>query len=336
MDNFTVWVAWQKGDAPRKHAGPFREPAEAADAAERLLGVPYAVEGETFAEIRFNGDSEPHTVIFLMEKGEVPTFGVWNTASAMWPIFYPESPYGIMLDGDPFADAEDDEIQDDEGRHKKDEDSDKMKLDGMDDEPEADDESEDDTEEFPDDEKDDDDEESPEDENTEEDEDDESDDEGEEEAEEEDESDDSEDDDRDDSEDDDSDENDRERDEEADEDDEGDDESDSDGDGEDEKEMPRLNIFAKMRGPKGWRKRAEAEELNDRNVFGLKIGVLDPDAETPGQQEKRVVAHVEFIESDESRANGILKLRLPDGITLDDFTQTKAGVISVTVPYPEA
>lgn len=302
-DQFTFWFAEEKLDRPRKQAGVFNEPAEAADEAEKFLAR-HGFAGESYAEIRFNGDAEPHSVIFLMEGGKPPTFGIWNTPSAMWPIFYPESPYGVMLEGNPFRGDD----EDDKGEHKKDEDSDKMKLDGMDDEDEGDEE----------------DDEIDEDENEEEDD-------G---ADEEDDSDESDDDDADTDDEDDDDENKGE---------EGDDEledenaeEDSDGENEQEAEMPRLNIFGKMRGPKGWRKRAEAEELNNRNVFGLKIGILDPEADKPGQQERNVLAHVEFIESDETRDHGILKLRLPEGVSLDDFTQTKAGVITVKVPYQEA
>lgn len=297
-DNFTVWFAEHRGDKPhRVGVQVFAEAAEAADRAELEL-TRHGIGQESYCEIRFNGDSEPHTIIFLMDDEEPPTLGIWNTASAMWPMYYADGSSGIMLEDNP--------IGENSGEHKKDDDSDRMDLGGMDDE-EADTESEGDSEEFPDtddeDEEGDEDEESEEDENTEEGSDDESDDSDEDEGSDEDEED-------------------------GVDDEEGENETDQE-----EAEMPRLNIFGKMRGPKGWRKRAEAEDLNERNVFGLKIGILDPEAEKPGQQERNVVAHVEFIESDTTRDHGILKLRLPDGVTLEDFTQTKAGVISVKVPY---
>ena len=97
--------------------------------------------------------------------------------------------------------------------------------------------------------------------------------------------------------------------------------------------MPRLTIFAKMRGPKGWRKRAEIEDLNDRNVFGFKVGVLDPDGETPGTQEYNVRTEIQFIENDNDRTTGSLRIKLPDGITTDDFIQLKSGWLVVDVPY---
>jgi hypothetical protein len=303
-DNFTVWFASKKNDTPEKRGGKYAEPAEAADRAEAVL-TSFGYPEESRCEIRFNGDAEPHTVIFLLDReGGVPTFGIWNTASAMWPIFYADDGGGQMLDGDPFNEGseDDDDENESDGFGDKDDDSKLMDLGGgMDDDDE--DESEDDDE----------DEESPEDENDEEGEDDSPDPESE--------------------------------DENGDETEEGDEELEADGDDEEdgenetdqeETEMPRLKIFAKMRGPKGWRKRAEAEELNERNVFGLKVGVLDPQEDmTSAQQERNVVAHVEFIEHDTTRDHGVLKLRLPEGVSLADFTQTKAGVISVDVPYPK-
>ena len=316
-DKFSVWFAEERGDAPRKVRGGYDEPAEAADIAETEL-IHRGIGGESYAEIRFNGDSEPHSIIFLMDDGNPPTFGIWNTASAMWPIFYPESPYGIMLEGNPLP--SDDKKKSDEGNMRLDEIEDDEDDEGEDD---ADTESPDESEDYPDDEEDENTDEEDEaeeddplepddDENDSEDSDDDEEDEGENEAPEESEDDDSED-----------------------ELDDADAEEDGDGDDEKETEMPRLNIFGKMRGPKGWRKRAEAEELNERNVFGLKIGILDPEAEKPGQQERNVVAHVEFIESDTTRDHGVLKLRLPNSVTLDDFTQTKNGVITVNVPYQQ-
>lgn len=306
-DKFTVWYVEMRGDVPQRVGINWScdEPAEAADVAESQLQR--GIAGESYCEIRFNGDVEPHTIIFLMEEGPPPTFGIWNSPSAMWPIFYPDGPYGYMMEGNPLSGDEDGS-----GEHKKDDDSDRMKLDGMDDEPEPDTESEGDSEEFPDDEEGDD-------------EDDENTDEEDDPMEPGDDENDSEE--RDDDEEDESEGNEEEEEDGLD-DEEGENETDQE-----EAEMPRLRIFAKMRGPKGWRKRAEAEELLDRNVFALKVGVLDPEAETPGKQERNVVAHVEFIESDETRDHGILKLRLPEGITPADFTQTKAGVISVQVPY---
>lgn len=105
--------------------------------------------------------------------------------------------------------------------------------------------------------------------------------------------------------------------------------SEDDSEDEEEVEMPRLGIFAKFRGPLGWRKRAEAEDLNSSNKFVLKLGVLDPEAEKAAKQESEVFATVEFIESDEDRANGLLRLKLPEGV---EFTQ-KGKWLQATIPY---
>lgn len=331
-DNFNIWLAapsqwikqdgrarggwnirfdgrysyYEPGDAPRKVAGPFQEPAEAADAAEEVLRR-VGIAGQSYVELRYNGDNQAHTTIFLLEKeGQECTYGVWNSDNAPWPIFYPEgNPYGEMLDGIPegFMPEEDaDEAHDDEnsdGFGDTDEDSKLMDLsnDGSEDSEDDDSEDEMDDDESDDDTGDDDENDPDEDEiNT----------------------------------DDDSDSEDAEDDEN------GDPEEDEDGDDEEEVEMPRLNLFAKMKGPKGWRKRAEAEELLDRNVFGFKVGVLNPDGDTPGQQEKDVRVHVDFIETDDSRGSGVLRMRLPKSVTLDDFKQTGGGWIVVNVPYVDA
>lgn len=334
-DNFTVWLArptwwprpipgdrwaldmpYEEGDAPRKIAGPFSEPAEAADVAESVLdyvGSP----NHSFAEIRFNGDEQPHTVIFLLDDG---VFGVWNTESARWPFHYPPgSPHGTSVEGWPegidpadYGDenGEDDADDDTSGFGDEDEDSDLMDLSrDMEEGEDATDWSDEDDN-------------GTDDEIEEEDEDDDADEGDEEEAEEEDGGEAEEDDD------------DSEfHDDEDDGDSTDDEDEEADEDAEDE-EMPRLNIFAKMRGPKGWRKRADAEELMERNVFALKVGVLDPDEElTPAKRERELVAHVEFVESDDDREAGLLRLKLPTGVALEDFKQLKSGWITARVPY---
>lgn len=288
-DKFTVWTAYQSGDQPRKALyTEHSEPAEAADEAETLLKE-YGDAGEAYAEIRFNGDVEPHTIIFLMEISDgQPVFGIFNTHSALWPLFYPEGdPYGQILMDLPEAYPQAQEGDTEGGEHEDDEDADAMELGADSSDDENDDEGEDD----------------------------------EESEESEDESDETED-------------------ENSDEDEEGDDEGEveddeSDNETEQETEMPRLRIFGKMKGPKGWRKRAEIEDLNERNVFGFKVGALIEDEYlTTAQQESDVFLTAEFIETNADREAGLLRLKLPEGITLDDFTQTKSGVITARVPYP--
>lgn len=297
-------------ELPRKRAKGFMEPAEAADTAEELLkteGVP----GVSFAEIRYNGDKEPHTVVFYMEAD---TYGVWNTNAATWPIFYSEdNPYGIMLAGNPFADAEGgDEHESDFGDFS--EDSDKLDL--SEDAAEADDDGDDATED-----------DDAEDEIDVPDEDDES----EDEIEDEDEDTDEEEEDEDEDENDDESDSDASSDDSDSESDDGEDESDDDED-EEEAEMPRLKIFAKLRGPLGWRKRAEAEELQERNVFSMKLGVVNEEAEKPAKQEAETFAEITFVERDEQRGSGNLILKLPEGITPEDFI-VKGRTIQVELPY---
>lgn len=296
-DNWAYGEHYTEGDAPRKVAGPFQEPAEAADIAEEALkkmGLP----GQSYAELRFNGDPEPHTIIFMLERD---LFGVWNTESVKWPIFYPEgNPYGAMLEGWPegFEDEGTPEDENSDGFGDTDEDSKLMDLsnDGTDEEDENADEEEDDDEL--------------------------------EEDEEEDEADDSDelDDDEVESEDDD-----------ADEETEGENgEVEDDAETEEEEtELPRLKLFAKMRGPLGWRKRADLEELSDRNMFSMKVGVLDPDEDiSPAKREKNVLVQVDFIESDDDHANATLRMRLPKGVKLEDFKQGGGDWIVVNVPLP--
>lgn len=295
---------------PRRIAGPFVEPAEAADFAEEILKR-FGKEDQSWCELRYYG--EPHTLIFYLE-GEI--FGVWNTEHSEWPIFYPTSEYGVMLDGYPEGMepmAEGDAESDSDGFGDEDEDSDIMDLSGgMEDDEDASDAEEDDD---------------AEDEFSEDDESDEDifaeDDEGEDEIEDED-----------------SDDGDVETEDDEPEEDEGDgrdesdEETDEQGENEEETEMPRLNIFAKMRGPKGWRKRADAEELLERNAFGFKVGVLDPDEEkTNAQREKEIVAEVQFIEDDSMREAGILRMKLPT-VNPDEIQWRKRGAfIEAVIPY---
>jgi hypothetical protein len=306
--NFSVWLfrerGWSEGDAGRKLAGGFSEPAEAADHIEEWMPK-LGIVGQTYCELRFNGDKSPHTVICYLNENE---FGIWNTEVAKWPIFYAPGGEGLMLDGFPFDEAEDGNAwkQEDESDKKQESDEGNMNLDEIE---SADEEDETDVEE-------DDSAEQEEDsgEDAEDDPGDDGSDDVEDFTEDEDEGEDSEDDGED---------------LESDEDD-SDNESDSDLE-EEEIEMPRLKIFAKMRGPLGWRKRAEAEDLQERNVFAMKIGVLDEEAEKPGQQEREVFAHIEFVEFDEDREAGILRIKIPEGVEFSE--RTKSGWITAAIPY---
>ena len=301
---FHVWLFrdryWQAGGKGRKVAGPFAEPAEAADAAEMWLER-QGLMNQSYCELRLNGDPKPHTVICYMPNHE---FGIWNTEVSRWPIFYPESGSYLMLGDFPFQVEEDGNTWEEEkgaDKKQKSEDEGNMKLDEVEDDGAEEEESESDDESEAD-----------------------SGDDG---------SDDSDEDETDADESGEGDDEDAEEDADADEEDEGesDSEDESDDDQESEVEMPRLGIFAKFRGPLGWRKRAEAEELKLKNIFALKLGVLDPEGEKPTQQEREVFAEMQFIESDEDREAGILKLRLPEGVEFSE--PTKSGWISARIPY---
>lgn len=298
----------------------FREPAEAADRAETWLndnGEPK----QSFCDLLFNGDLEPHISIFLLGPNK---YGVWNRENIPWPFQYVDEggstgPSDWRLEIHPKFIAEGaDEIppapEEDEGSHKKG-DSTKMKIDGQDDEEDESDSEDEEGEDEDWDDEDDDGSENGSDDDTdddEEDDEDEGDDQGEDDGEGEEEEPDESDDD------------------EIDEDEEGG-EGDEDSEEESESEMPRLTIFAKMRGPKGWRKRADAEELNETNVFGFKVGVLDPEGETPGTQEYNVRAEIKFVENDETRTYGILQITLPEGVILEQ--NPKTGKWLAQVPY---
>jgi hypothetical protein len=302
---------------PKMLPGEYLEPVEASDAAELWLRT-YGKDGQSFCDLLFNGDIEPHSSIFRISHWK---FGIWNREGVPWPIDYidPETGGPNTLPEHPhfIAEGEDDlppaPPPAEEGSHKKGE-ADEMKIDGEDDEEEEegwDDDEEADTESDSDG---DDSEDYPEDDEDEEDAEDGSEDDTDDESQGEDDDefgDDGDDEDEDDSE------NDVESDE-VDDEDENDEEDDEDeSESETEPEMPRLTIFAKMRGPKGWRKRADAEELNTTNTFGLKIGVVNEEGETPGQQEKNVRAEIQFIEDEENRTSGILRIRAHDDLMFE-------------------
>lgn len=299
----------------------YREPAEAADAAEEWLTM-HGKANQSFVDIYFNGDGQPFYSIFLLGYKH---YGVWNREGIPWPLDYmvgdSHGPTDKRLESHPrnYAEGEDDEIPiiKDEGKAKEDDDATTMQL-GRDEDDSQDDDGEDE-------EWDGDDGEEPE--NAPEDVpegDDEDDDQGEDEDE-------AKEDEQDEEGEDEEDENEGEEGEDKNDDDES---KDDQPEPDQEPEMPRLTIFAKMRGPKGWRKRAEIEDLNERNVFGFKVGVLDKDGETPGTQEYNVRAEIQFIENNDRRKDGTLRIKLPEGVTLDDFkVNENSGWMTVGIPY---
>lgn len=108
------------------------------------------------------------------------------------------------------------------------------------------------------------------------------------------------------------------------------DEGDEDSEeGEEEAEMPRLKIFGKFRGPKGWRKRAETDHEKDMNFMGVTFGVLDEDAAKPAAQEKDKRVVVEFREFDLARKRGELRIKVPAGVEF----HRKGKWLHAEIPY---
>jgi hypothetical protein len=290
--------------------------------------------GQSFVDLYFNGDEFIHSSVYYWGgTREKPVYGIHNTTHARWPVEYQDSEGrnlnsridALGRDVEKWHPGDSDE-KPDKGKPTHDNDADSASAmpaadDAFDDEGEDDfnDEDEDDAEpeeEDGEDEKDDpadDDDVDPQDD---EDDDNDTDEDSEPDADDEDENSDSESDEGDEDGDTSSDEN-----------------SDNEGDGESEEDDVRLTIFSKMRGPKGWRKRAESNPEADRNVFGFKVGILDdtdPDA-TPGQMEKDVRVHAEFIETEADKSAGILRLKVPEGTLFEQ----KGGWWVAVIPYDD-
>jgi len=243
----------------------YTEPAEALDRAEASLQ--YGIPNESYCEIFFNGETEPHYRLFLLppDHGQI-TFGLFMTKAAKWDVSYPQG-YGVNLEIPPpwfqtqqqegqspeGEQKQDEKPEGEDGKHEKDDDADTMDMGGEDDE-DTEDEEDDDDGDFN------------------------ADDEDEDESGTE-----------------------------------GDGESDSEGEG-DEDELPRLTFFSKMRGPKGWRKRAESNSERDYNRFEFKVGVLDPDdSQRDSRRERDVRVRVQFTEHDLQRDRAELRILVPEG-----------------------
>lgn len=257
---------------PDAEAGPYSEPAAAADWAEMWLtgnGTP----DESFVDLYFNGEPNIHTSIYLMSDPEDAgnTFGILNSTHAKWPMHYMEGDGMELAAGEePFGRDTDEWLPGDSDEDETDEDADVLDLgnDGGDDddEDEGGDEEED----------------------------------GSDEDGEDDFTDEPEDEDEDDSDSD------------------GEDSDKGDSDNDAKREVPRMTIFGKFKGPKGWRKRAETDPERDMNSFAIKFGVLDPDRRTSAQQERNSRVEIRFIERDSRRDAGELRIRIPDGVTMRD------------------
>lgn len=263
---------------PDAEAGPYSEPAAAADWAEMWLtdnGTP----DESFVDLYFNGEPNIHTSIYLMSDPEDAgnTFGILNSTHAKWPMHYMEGDGMELAAGEePFGRDTDEWLPGDSDDDETDDDADVLDLGGNDDDDDTDDQDE-------------------EEEDGEDAEDDDDPDEG------------------------------------------GNSDQDSDEDDEEdqEDEAPRMTIFGKFKGPKGWRKRAETDPERDTNSFAIKFGVLDPDRRTSAQQERNSRVEIRFIERDTRRDAGELRIRIPDGVTLRDDGKWLVAEIPYTDPDDE-
>lgn len=319
---FRLVTKW--GDAAERELPvTFDEPVEAVEYAENFIGK---FSPPAWAKIYFNGETEPQHLLVLQGKtpGGTPIFGLFNTETVRWPVYYPPSGDSGMLSLDDLP-AELQEIamkSPDADKSEKGEDATKMKLDSKEEEDEKgiDDDDEEDTDEGGTDEGTDDEESAGEDEeefdNDDEAEDSWEADEADEDATEEEQGGEE-----------DGDFSGGESDEEG----EDDSEDESDDDGEDEVEMPRLNIFAKIFTPSGARKRAEIKTENERNRFRVVFGIVNDEAEKVKEQEREQFASVTFIESDDDRANGTLMLTVPEEAW--ETMEIKGRTITLKVPY---
>lgn len=114
---------------------------------------------------------------------------------------------------------------------------------------------------------------------------------------------------------------------------EGDEDSDDDGNqDEEEKDVPRLKFFGKMRGPKGWRKRAETDPSRPANAMEFVFGVLDAkEGWSTARQERNKLVRVRFFESDAQRTEATMQINLPQSA---EITESK-GKLLITFPTQE-
>jgi hypothetical protein len=251
---------------PDAEAGPYTEPASAADWAEQWLltnGTP----DESFVDLYFNGEPNIHSSIYLLTKNGQNGFGVLNSSHAKWPFEYMQGEGDVLMPGqEPFGRDTDEWLPGDSDEDETSDDADTMDL-GADEK--TSDKGGDDSEEMPEDEED----------------------------------------------------NEDEIDEDLDESDAGETgETDDDGgESDDEKEVSRMTIFGKFRGPKGWRKRAETDPEREQNVFSVRFGVLNATGHTTASQERDSRVEIRFIERDARRDAGELRIRVPEGVSFRDY-----------------
>ena len=274
---------------PERHSkgvsvvGRYMEPVEAIEAAEAFLQA-YGEAHKSHAEVRFNGDREPHYLLFHLGPGRT---GLFNTDACRWPVFNIE---GTASRRDQLAeipwDISDSERKvESEGakekrdvekaeKRKTDEDAKTLRLDAERDEGDKEDSEDADSPEYQDSEE-------PEgDDGTAD----------------------------------------------ADEDspDTGGSEDRDDGEGGGDEPM-RLKFYAKMRGPKGWRKRADSDPEREVNSFTWRVGTVEDD------REGKYIARAVFRETDDERTTAKLTVNYPEWATVVE----KNGRIEITIPTQE-
>ena len=141
--------------------GTYLESVEAVDAAEEWLKH-QGKDMQSFCDILFNGDTDPHTSVFRIKRER---YGIWNREGVPWPVDYIDddemgAPSHLVTHPQFIAEGSDDipppPPPTESEKSEKGEEATKMKMDGDDDEEEAWEDEEDqagsqgdDTEEYP-------------------------------------------------------------------------------------------------------------------------------------------------------------------------------------------
>src|SRR5688572_22308742 len=81
---FRIVAFYERTSDGIDHVEQWDEPIEAVEAAEQWLQT-YGVAQKSHAEIRFNGDAEPHFLLFHLGEGRT---GIFNTDACKWPVYY--------------------------------------------------------------------------------------------------------------------------------------------------------------------------------------------------------------------------------------------------------
>ncbi len=104
---------------------------------------------------------------------------------------------------------------------------------------------------------------------------------------------------------------------------------DGDGDSDAEEEEPmRLTFFSRMRGPKGWRKKAETDPEQSYQTFIWRVGIQDEE----GRETNPPLVTAVFRETDENRTEAKLSLKMPVGA---EIISTRPGRIEIIMPTQE-